>query len=213
MKRLLIIGVGLLSLLACGPGKNEGKVKGDSSWLKDSLQMDSLYNISKFHSEPQILLDSVLPFFAKLHDSIPKERRFDTLYKSYMDIHKTEKKYEWMYYYPSSDSFTYFMISRLEPSMKSDKFSSMCARFKRSGNGSVDTSTYEELFWTWKMRKSELNLKSAELFKAAIQKKDLSVYLPEKTGDDEWIMFPDGKAYFDKVSKTWKVKDAIQMNR
>lgn len=200
----VFISVLIITILAASC--NQSKSKTDvSDWKKDSLEMMKAYGPNPSQGT---LLDVLMPFIAKKHDSIPNASRFDSIYKAFYDGQKLERQYKIMYSGIGKDSAHYLMVSRLEPSIKNDKYASVCIKYKLNGNGLVDTSTYEELFWTWKMLMSELNPKSAELFRKAIKNEDLSQYYPGE-GKEEYIMFPDGNAYFDKSSKSWKTKGTL----
>ena len=150
-------------------------------------------------------LDTLMPHFAKLHDSIPDKDRFLAKNKEFMRVHKLERQYEWHYYTRANNGYFYFLISRLEPSLKRDKYAGICGRFKRDTKGGIDSVSYEELFWTWKIRMPELKTKAKELFVKVIENGNVDNYL---TGKKEgfWVEFPDEKTYYDKSSQTWKVK-------
>lgn len=162
------------------------------------------YAISDYKLNYDGILDTILPHFSKLHDSIPENQRFLPKNKHYMLVHKVERQYQWMHYTQAKDGYSYFMISRLEPSIKSDKYSSICGRFKRDSKGSIDSASYEELFWTWKMKMPELKEKSLVLFSTVVETGDFKQYLPEVK--ENWIMFPDKNVSYDKATQTWKSK-------
>lgn len=151
---------------------------------------------------PAGLLDSLLPFVAKLHDSIPDNERFNPKHKPYLGIHKQERAYSITHYKAGEDGFTYCIIRRLEPSLKKDKYASICCRFKRLASGGVDTSSFEEIFRTWKMKPAELTKKTDELFEKAFTASDLSGYYPEKSRG-EWIEFPGNGTWYDSKAKIW----------
>lgn len=195
----------VLFLLACSPSVKSGDEQ--SIHAKDSSEMYAAYGIQKAGIDSIGTWDTLLPFFAKLHDSIPYKKRFDSVYSAFMKVHKKERKYQWLFYAKKVDSFDYFMISRLEPSIKSDKYSALCARFKRLSDGRIDTSSFEELFWTWKMLLPELKRKSAVLFKERLKSDDMKAYLPENS-EEEYIMFPDIHTRYDKRSKSWMTVQA-----
>ncbi len=140
---------------------------------------------------------------------MPFNERFDSAYKSHFSRQKTEKQYSIIYAGMSENGFNYFMLRRLEPSIKNDKYAVLCARYKRNASGAMDTSTFEELFWTWKMPLNELNPKAALLFKLAIQQKELKRYMPGRE-NDLYIMFPDGNAYYDQKNKVWKTATELK---
>ncbi len=177
-----IIVITLISLLACKPSQN----------FKQNLPSTQL-------------MDSLLPFIAKRPDSSASMNRFDTTFKSYYLQQKQLKQYQFTHAFVAENGYEYVMVKRLEPSLKHNKFSAVCVRFKRLTNGQLDVSTYEELFWTWKMLPELLLEKSDVLFEQAIQEKDLSAYQPEHS-DGEWIEFPGNGVVYDKVNQTWVSK-------
>jgi hypothetical protein len=150
------------------------------------------------------LMDTIIPYFAALHDSIPSSQRFLPKNTSYMQVHKKERQYEWMDY-AEKNGYSYFMLSRLQPSLKRDKFTAICGRFKRDASGRVDTASYEELFWTWKMKKDSLTVKADKLFDIAVNGGDLQPYTPEKS-EAYWIEFPSATVTYNQVAKTWVTK-------
>lgn len=164
------------------------------------------YSIADYKLNYDGILDTILPHFSKLHDSIPESQRFLPKNRHFMLVHKVERQYQWMHYTQSKDGYSYFMISRLEPSIKGDKYASICGRFKRDSKGSIDSASYEELFWTWKMKMPELKEKSLILFSTIVETGDIKAYLPEVK--ENWIMFPDKNVSYDKATQTWKSKVA-----
>jgi len=172
--------------------------------ILNSCSNNSKYALSDYKVNYDGLLDTILPHFSKLHDSIPENQRFLPKNKHFMLVHKGERKYQWMHYTESKDGYAYFMVSRLEPSIKGDKFASICGRFKRNQIGAIDSSSYEELFWTWKMKMPELKEKSAVLFSTMVKTGNVNAYLPEVKED--WVMFPDKNVSYDKATQTWKSK-------
>jgi len=166
-------------------------------------QKDS-YPLSAYTIDYDGVLDTIMPHFAGLHDSITGAQRFLPKNKAYMKVHKQERQYEWLHY-TEKEGYAYFMISRLQPSIKRDKYSAICGRFQRDKNGAIDSASYEELFWTWKMKKDSLFVKSAKLFKTVVETGDISQYTPEKSAG-YWVEFPSRYVYYDKPSQTWKAK-------
>jgi hypothetical protein len=162
------------------------------------------YKLSDYHVDYDGLMDTILPFVASLHDSIPSSQRFLEKNKAYMQVHKKERRYEWMNY-TEKDGYSYFMISRLQPSIKKDKYIAICGKFKRDKGGHFDSASYEELFWTWKMKKDSLLIKSPTLFKTVVEGGDLSPYMPEKSAGF-WIEFPSATVSYDKSTKSWEAK-------
>lgn len=202
MKHIAYIFGILIVISSCG-NKNSSVTESNSKWLSDSLSMANAY---KPMLNSNLFLDSLMPFIAKRHDSMPFERRFDLVFKPHFDLQKTEKDYRILYSGYGKDGFNYIMLRRLEPSVKNDKYAVLCARFKRIASGLMDTSSFEELYWTWKMPLNELHPKAAKLFKMTMEQKDLKPYMPGKE-NDLYIMFPDGNATYDQKNKVWKSAD------
>lgn len=148
------------------------------------------------------VLDTILPHFAKLHDSIPESAKFSKRYSDFMQVHKSERQYEWLNYSEQKDGYSYFLISRNEPSIRKDKFSAICGRFKRQNDGSIDSASYEELFWTWKMKKDELAKKADHLFKTVISDGNVDEYTPEHS-EGEWVEFPGNGVVYNKEHQKW----------
>ena len=165
---------------------------------------ESNYALSAYKNNFDGLMDTILPYLAKGHDTIPKSSRFEAQFKHYYDQQKVERNYQWMHYFEAKDSYSYFAIQRDEPSMKRDKFLAICGRFKRNNLGSVDTSTYEELFWTWKMKAEDLKPKVLELFSKVVKGESLDAYTPEKS-KGEWIEFPGNGVSYHQKSKSWQI--------
>ncbi|MDI1233616.1 MAG: hypothetical protein PSX81_04990 [bacterium] len=169
-----------------------------------SCNKNSNYALANYSINYDGLLDTILPHFSKLHDSIPESQRFLPKNKHFMMVHKVERQYQWQHYTESKNGYCYFMVSRLEPSIKADKYASICGRFKRNSVGAIDSSSYEELFWTWKMKMPELKEKSLVLFTSIVETGNVDAYLPEV--NENWVMFPDKNVSYDKSTQTWKSK-------
>lgn len=166
------------------------------------------YSLSEYKINYDGLLDTILPHFSKLHDSIPESQRFLPKNRHFMLVHKVEREYQWLHYTEAANGYCYFMVCRLEPSIKKDKYASICGRFKRNKMGAIDSSSYEELFWTWKMPMPVLKEKSLVLFTQIVEKGNVHQYLPEVKGD-QYVMFPDTNVYYDKPTQTWKTRQSF----
>lgn len=160
------------------------------------------YSLEDYKLDYEGTLDTILPHFAKLHDSMSYARKFDPAYKHYMEVHKKEREYEWLNYHKTEQGYDYFLITRAEPSLNRDKYSAICGRFRRNESGNIDSASYEELFWTWKMKKPELIRKANKLFSVIIEKGNVDEYVPEKMGD-EWVEFPGNGVVYDKSTQNW----------
>ena len=123
MNKLYIIAL-IAFFSACSNSKQSTLIE-DYSLDKDSLMMQ------------------IVPFIAKLHDSISNQGRFLDKNRSYMESHIIERQYQWLNFYTDKDSWSYFQVSRLEPSLKNDKFSAICGRFKLNAKNTIDSSSFD----------------------------------------------------------------------
>jgi hypothetical protein len=162
-------------------------------------------SIEDYELNKDSLMMQIVPFIANLHDSISNQNRFLDQNRSYMESHIIERQYQWMNFYTDKDSWNYFQVSRLEPSIKNDKFAAICGRFKFKSTNSIDSSSFSEIYWTWKMKEEQLKVKSSKLFEIVINKQSILPYQYPQANED-WIEFPSDKVYYDQNSKTWKVK-------
>lgn len=172
-------------LLSCADNKKSVLVE-DYQVNKDSLMLQ------------------IVPFVAKLHDSIPHNERFLKKNQTYMKSHSIERQYQWLNFFKDSDSFYYFQIARLEPSINNDKFAAICGKFKLLNDSKIDSASFTEIYWTWKMKKENLMTKSSKLFELVIDKKPIEPYQYPQAKED-WIEFPSDKVYYDKQSQSWKL--------
>lgn len=202
MKYSFVFLITISVLISCQHSLNQ-RSEANEKWVSDSLSMVNTYPPSQ---DADRLLDQMMPFIGRKQDSIPFKNRFNSLYQAYYKQHKEERQYKVLYHFVDKDSAEYMMVSRLEPSIKNDKYAATCVQFKRLSNGAIDTATFEELFWTWKMPLNELHPKGAKLFKTVVSHQDLQPYMPGKE-DDLYIMFPDANVKYDRRSKTWMPKN------
>lgn len=149
------------------------------------------------------LMFQIVPFIAKLHDSISENKRFDTSNNQFMLTHIVERQYQWLNFYQDDSNQCFFQIKRLEPSIKKDKFSAICGTFKLSSENTIDPSTFKEIYWTWKMRTKELDEKSIVLFNIVLEKKSIKPYCYPQAKED-WIEFPSDKVIYDNQLQKWK---------
>ncbi len=161
--------------------------------------------IEDYALDKDSLMMQLVPFIAKLHDSISNQNRFLDKNMSYMESHIIERQYQWLNFYTDKDSWSYFQVSRLEPSLQNDKFSAICGRFKLNAKNIIDSSSFTEIYWTWKMREDLLKVKSSKLFDLVISKQSILPYQYPQASED-WIEFPSDKVYYDSNTKTWMLK-------
>lgn len=212
--KLGLIAFGIVSITACsGNSKEKSNLTEPQVSVSnaDSIHADTMFLMSKQNVDFESVLDTVLPFFAKLHDSIPSDKRFDPVYKEALKVHVKERQVNGLFFKKMDDGTEVYMVKRLEPSMKKDKYSSLCFTIKRNASGQLDLNTYQEIFWTWKLREAELMRKSAKLFREFVEGKDLSQYYPQNS-KGYFIMFPDERVSYDVKNKKWSSKDDMVNN-
>lgn len=73
-------------------------------------------------------------------------------------------------------------------------------------NEADSLTAYEEVFRTWKMVPDTLARRSELLFDKMVKGESLDPYLTKNSGGVEYIEFPDDRTYYDKLSRTWKLK-------
>jgi hypothetical protein len=173
------------------------------SLLCYSCSKKPAYSVTDYRIDYDGVLDTILPRFADLK-TLTEQTAYSPQYRKELMQHKIDRQYEWMHY-TEKNGYSYFMVSRLQPSMNRDKYLAICGRFRRDGHGNIDTSSYEELFWTWKMKMDSLRTKSDILFSKMVETGDIDQYTPEKS-KGFWIEFPSKYVYYDKTAKTWKSK-------
>jgi hypothetical protein len=113
----------------------------------------------------------------------------------------------WHYAYTSQGRY-FFFISCPAPSLYG----------KRIGIGGsflsedmVSIKNYREVFRTFKLSPEQLDLRGRALFGKMVAGEDLIPFQPggSKTGNKEWIEFPDQLNYFDTLSQSWKIKTKV----
>lgn len=115
-----------------------------------------------------------------------------------------QKAYYWHFAYQKNNRF-YFFISRPAPSLYG-KRSGIAGYFESENKLSV--KAYHESFHTFKFIPAELEKKGTVLFQKLVKGEDLTAYQPggKKTGNSEWIEFPDAAHYYDANSQSWKTR-------
>ncbi|EON76877.1 hypothetical protein ADIS_2748 [Lunatimonas lonarensis] len=122
------------------------------------------------------------------------EERFDSYYLAHA------KEHEILAYHYDGGGREYLLIKREAPSLYK-KYVATGILFERSPSG--DIRYYEEVFRTWKMPEEQLKQKATMLFTKMVKGEDLSPYLPENSGEEEYIEFPDKRNAFDPSSRRW----------
>jgi hypothetical protein len=145
---------------------------------------------------------SIVRYFEKLPTKKDNhETKFDTIHNSY--YFKKAQNSDLMHLYVDSDSIYYFAISKIAPSVKIKKVSTI-GKLKKDQNGEI--TYYEEAIRTWKMEETELKEKTIILFEKYVNNEDLAPYYTKNSGNDFWIEFPDDNNIYDVEKRQWIFK-------
>lgn len=149
--------------------------------------------------EKDKVMTAVIRYLAKPPEGYEAERfdkKHDEYYMEVAGRHKIAN------YYIDSKGVHYFLISRPAASLIEKRVATGGkAKFDKDWN-LID---YEEVFRTWKMKEEELNKKGFFLFDLMVKGQPLEPYqMPNSK--EEYIEFPDQRTYYDKSSRSWKVR-------
>jgi hypothetical protein len=178
-------GLGLLVIVSCSARKDYRPESHLSPQEQDQVMM------------------AVIRYIGKAPENVNGDERFDKKYDAYYQQlagrHRLEK------YFIDDSGNHYFLISRSAPSLFEKR---VATGGKMRFDDKWNLVEYEEVFRTWKMKEDELQKKGSVLFEKLVTNQPLTPYqAPNST--EEYIEFPDPRTYFDKESRTWKTRDAI----
>lgn len=146
------------------------------------------------------LMQSIIRYVARSPEGIlPEQRmdgRFDSHYEEQRRLHRLDA------YYVDSDVH-YFLVSRVAPSLM-EKRVAIGGRLERDNSGKI--TYYEEVFRTWKMEPDSLARRSLFLFDRMVRDEDLTQFYTSKTGNTDYIEFPDDRTFYDTNQRIWRTK-------
>ena len=165
-----------------------------------SCQKADKYDPAKQLSEAEqanILLSTV-----RYLGHLPKKGSHDTKFEDRFDVYYSQlaKDFTLDAYY-QQDGYEYFLASRIAPSLKVKKVATG-VKMKRDAIGQI--TYYEEVFRTWKFEEAELQQKSIMLFDKMVNGESLTAYLPQHSGTEEYIEFPNETVSYDLQNRVWK---------
>jgi hypothetical protein len=70
----------------------------------------------------------------------------------------------------------------------------------------IRVTYYEEVFRTWKMAPDSLAKRGPLLFNKMVNGEDLVPYYSSRSGNTDYIEFPDDRTYFDTNQRIWRTK-------
>ena len=147
------------------------------------------------------VLDKIIRYAGKLPEKVTDSLKFNNKYDSYYE--ELASKHRFTHYYISDNGEHFFMLKRPAPSLQ-EKYVATGGRMRFNEADSL--IAYEELFRTWKLVPDTLARRSALLFDKMVKGESLDPYLTKNSGGIEYIEFPDDRTYYDKISRTWKLK-------
>jgi hypothetical protein len=161
------------------------------------------YNPDK-NLSPQELdanLWSMIRYLGRSPEGITPPERF---YPAYDSHYKEQKKFIRIDAWYKKNDTHYFLVSRIAPSVV-EKRVATGGKVVFDDKGGIQE--YEELFRTWKLVPDTLKKRSLFLFDKMVQGENLKPFETRYSNGIEYIEFPDDRTYFDKVERTWKVKE------
>jgi hypothetical protein len=143
---------------------------------------------------------SIIRYLGKLPGKANQLTKFDTIFDD--AYRKTaEAHHMWYYHKDNKTQKQFFLFTRIAPSIK-QKYVAIGGYVVFDENSQI--SDYEEVFRTWKMSEPELREKALLLFDLMVKDKDLSPYLPQNSGSEEFVEFPDPNTFFNKEKRLWE---------
>ncbi len=151
--------------------------------------------------EPEVaqeLLAKIIRYTGHLPKKANHETKFDSIYDQFYASEMQKHRID-LYYQDEKTGEIYLLVSRIAPSL-SVKRVATGIRMRMEGDSIV---YYEEVFRTWKMPEPELAEKGALLYRKMVRGEDLKPYLPQYSGKEEYIEFPDEHTRFDVERRRW----------
>jgi hypothetical protein len=167
-----------------------------------SCSREKDYNPTAHLTVPQQddIMWHIIRYMGKPPDGIGPEERFD---KGYDEHYQEQKSIHRLDAYYIDGRTHYFLVSRVAPSL-TEKRVAISGALQSDEQGML--TGYVEVFRTWKMQPDTLVKRSTLLFDLMVRGKDLEPYYSSRTGNTDYIEFPDDRTYFDNVARMWKTK-------
>jgi hypothetical protein len=153
--------------------------------------------------EQSELMDKVIRYVSDLPKGVSHEDKFNPSYNEHYLEQASRHRLDAFYLDSSGNQF--LLISRGAPSLTEKR---VAIGIKLKLDKSRNISEYEEVFRTWKMKPEVLAQRASYLFDLMVKGESLERYQRNNTSE-EWIEFPDGIVYYDRVIRQWKTKGAF----
>ena len=149
-------------------------------------------------AEQEEIMDKVLRYMAKPPDGISTEERF---YRGYDEHYAEQRRIHRLDAYYIDGKTHYFLFSRVAPSLK-EKRIAIGGKLELDDQRSL--SYYEEVFRTWRLEPDTLVKRSVFLFDKMVREEDLQPYYSSRSGNTDYIEFPDDRTFFDTEKRIWR---------
>lgn len=163
---------------------------------------DRDYNPDKHLTVQQqdLLMDRIIRYIARAPEGVTPEERFNRSYDEHYDDQRRRHRLDALY---ADDHTYYFLVSRVAPSL-TEKRLAIGGKVEMDENQRI--TYYEESFRTWKMEPDTLIKRSLFLFDRMVRGENLEPYYSSRSGNTDYIEFPDDRTYFDTEKRIWRTK-------
>ncbi len=152
-------------------------------------------------SKQDLMMNRIIRYISRTPDGVSHEdrmnREHDDHYNEQVKLHRLDALYE------DDENKYFFLVSRIAPSL-TEKRVAIGGKVTVDKNMRVDF--YQEVFRTWKMEPDTLARRGTFLFDLMVRGEDLTMYYASKSGNADYIEFPDDRTYYDTRQRIWRTK-------
>lgn len=173
-----------------------------TSLVASACSFEKDYNPDKHLTVQQqdLLMERIIRYAGHSPDGITVADRFNKQFDTFYEEERRKHRLDALY--TDGDGY-YFLISRGAPSLK---IKSVAIGGKLRADNELRVTYYEEVFRTWKMEPDTLLHRSLFLFDKMVKGEDLSPYYSSRSGNTDYIEFPDDRTYFDTQQRIWRTR-------
>lgn len=151
---------------------------------------------------------SIARYVGRLPKYATEDTKFELKFDN--DYQMTASKIKLDKYYVGSNDTIYFETRQIAPSLHRKK-TATGGRLVKSKAGEI--VYYEEVYRTWKMTDSLLDVRTPAFFEGMISGQDLTKYYTENINSDTYIEFPNKFVIFDVKLRKWISNSDLAYNR
>lgn len=148
--------------------------------------------------EQDQLMNGVIRYISRSPDGVSPDDRFDPEHDEHYEEQKSAHRLDALF---EDDNTYYFLVSRIAPSLTEKR---VAIGGKVTMDENMHVQYYEEIFRTWKMEPDTLAKRGLFLFDRMVRGEDLTRYYANKSGNTDYIEFPDDRTYFDTQQRIWR---------